>query len=45
MYEDDELMEEKSFKSHDEDSFDNLDEPLDPLEEADLGIEEDLESY
>ena len=41
MFEDDELAEEKSFKEVDGSSFDELDEPLDPLEENDLRTEEE----
>jgi hypothetical protein len=40
MYEEEELAEEKSFKE-DAGEYSDLDEPLEPLEEADLGLDEE----
>ena len=45
MYnEDDQLVEEKSFMSPDEDTLDDLDTPLEPLVD-DLDLEDDPDSH
>ena len=47
-YDEDELTEDHGFKLNDDtddENFADLDEPLDPIEEADLGLEDEEENF